>query len=310
MNIFCDYHHGSLYESFVILFEKRLKHNLYRPYGSSWKSDIIWSHPEAIHNDNVYDFYTGDEKRRISFEQFKNIKIDILIATVPENIGKFKKIIKEIQPSAKLIFVPVNNFSLDWKQVDNAMMACSAKPDIKNRMVYHQEFDVINKFNYTPYQFKQRNKISTFLKNSKHEELISLEKRMPDYEFKLYGYGRDIKQLGNLWDEMKDSMFVFHLKSIGDGYGHIIHNIFATGRVCVTRQSYYKNMMAEALLEDEVTYLNIDGLNEDQIIQKIRKWSNPEMYNQLSVNAYNRFKSLVDFDREEKEIEDFLTRLI
>jgi len=42
---------------------------------------------------------------------------------------------------------------------------------------------------------------------------------------------------------MKNSSAIFHAKSLGDGFGHIIHNAFALGRLILVRGKYYEGRL-------------------------------------------------------------------
>ena len=112
MNIFCDLHQDGLYNSLIMLFDKRLGHNLFRPIGESWFTEGYWKLAEPYGNssdtitqylgirDNyqpvdgtrplnevtkVDNYYTikGDpyNHKAITLEQFKNMDIDIMIAS-------------------------------------------------------------------------------------------------------------------------------------------------------------------------------------------------------------------------------------
>jgi len=68
--------------------------------------------------------------------------------------------------------------------------------------------------------------------------------------------------------------------------------------------------MAEPLLIDNVTCIYIDDLSYPQIVDKIVYNSDPERYAAMCKVAYNTFKQYVDFDREQKDIEVFLSKLV
>jgi hypothetical protein len=41
-NVFTDFHHASLLQSFILLFEKRLGGNVFRPIGMEWAEKGFW----------------------------------------------------------------------------------------------------------------------------------------------------------------------------------------------------------------------------------------------------------------------------
>ncbi len=63
--------------------------------------------------------------------------------------------------------------------------------------------------------------------------------------------------------------------------------------------------MGESLLVDGVTAINIDGLTDEQIIERIRAADWPTMCHA----AYEQFKRVVDFDAEATQIKAFLESL-
>lgn len=51
MNVFVDFHHASLLNSFILLFEDRLGGNVYRPIGTEWYKNGYWKvydHPATV----------------------------------------------------------------------------------------------------------------------------------------------------------------------------------------------------------------------------------------------------------------------
>jgi hypothetical protein len=134
---------------------------------------------------------------------------------------------------------------------------------------------------------------------------------MSDFIFKMHGIlGED----GLLPEQLKakamrDSSFIWHLKSQGDGYGFICHCAYACGRPMIIKKSYYKNQMAEPLFIDSVTCIDLDLCSKEENVKKIRYFSRPENHIEMCRNAYKRFKELVDFDAEFVKIKDFLKKI-
>ena len=132
---------------------------------------------------------------------------------------------------------------------------------------------------------------------------------MPDFTFKCHGV---LNEDGNLPSSLmpeaiRSSAFVCHLKFWGDGYGHTLHSAAACGKPVITKSRYFDGMMAGSLLEDGKTSIDItdDVLGN---VEKIRYWSEPARYAEMSRNMRERFLKVVDFDEEEKRIREFLDR--
>ena len=108
---------------------------------------------------------------------------------------------------------------------------------------------------------------------------------------------------------MKSSGFIFHVKPGGDGYGHSLHNAFACGKPVITRSSHYRGKLGEQLFTHGVTCIDLDQCSMNEAVEMLRTWAQPNIYPIISNQVYTRFKQLVDFDKEEQQIRQFLTNL-
>ena len=260
------------------------------------------------------------DHRAITLEQFKNTKFDIIVASYLPHYQTFTELRDKYQPQAKVICQAGNNWlqAVDWSTTKNLMASCSPDPSVPdniNKVWYHQEFSLDN-YHYELYT--KTNVIRSFLNTFDTSDLFkkdfeffcNLEKEMPEYKFESYGAStRDGVILGD--DKIANAMrasIPFHAKYGGDGYGYIIHQYFAVGRAPIVKKDYYKNQLAESLMIDGVTCCTIDNLSIDEIVNKVCKFIE-NGYETACLNAYNKFKELVDFDKEEKEIEIFLNNL-
>ena len=179
---------------------------------------------------------------------------------------------------------------------------------------YHQEFD-LNLFSFEP--GNPVDPIKSFVNDLPHLKDWGLfqryERALPEWTWRSHGLGcrdENIRPLSNLVKEMKASSFLFHAKSLGDGFGHIIHNIFALGRPGIIKGKWYRGRFAEALIEDGVTCLDLDRHTFQENCDLIRAFSSPKMYSEMSKKARKRFEEVVDYDEEEKAIRQFLDRLL
>jgi len=333
MKVFADFHHDDLFNSFHLLFEKRLGWELYAPCGPDWYVKGYWQYSTEP---RVIDEFLGSGKKvedcgkyslmanpaheknikALTLDQFKETDIDIIISSVPEHLYIYQKLIRDFKPKAKLI----QHVGNEWKKFDynicrNLMVSCSPFPVDKgvNKVFYHQEFD-LDLFNFTPGE--PDNPIKSFvndLPNLKDWGLFQrFEKRLPAWKWKSHGLGcRDgnIQPLSKLAAEMKSSSFIFHAKSLGDGFGYCIHNLFALGRPGIIRGHWYKGKLAEALIEDGKTCIDLDERDFVSNCAEIVHYSEPGEYNQMCQNAHKRFDEVVNYDQEFFKIKDFLRKL-
>lgn len=348
MNILADFHHAGLLNSLIILFEDRLGGKVYRPIGREWFNQSFWKvydHPatiaqfldigganpdgtdpvnEVVGNEGygVYKCFDIDShftNRAITLEAFFAIPFDIVIATIPAHIEPFKKLSERHYTHPKVIFQIGNAWTTEAGLAPNIMASAlinGVPPDI-NFISYHQEFD-LDEFCYTP-PVDTKNIFSFINCFNIQEHFIKdwelfrkVEELMPDWVFRSYGgQCRDGAMHGSrsVAQAMKDSRFVWHTKNGGDGYGHIIHNAPAVGRPLIVNRSYYQGKMAEPLLIDGETCIVIDNLNPQEIVSKIMYFNEKERYEKMAKNCYENFLKVVDFDKEELLIREFLSKL-
>ena len=265
------------------------------------------------------DYYLIDlppfDHKAVTVEQFKNADIDYVIASHPLHFDSFAIMINKLKPTAKLICQFGNTWNINDYPYKNVMASLAPQPvpGGTNAVFYHQEFDT-NIFCYKPPVYNKKVKAFLHVFDSYPDAPLfyEVEKMMPEWKFEAHGAtSRDDNVTGhqNIADAMHDSMFIWHLKRGGDGYGHIIHNAFACGRPPIVKLEYYQGQLAGQLMIDGETCLSTDGLSSGQIVNKILDYSQPEKYEKLSKQAYEIFTRVVDFAKEEIMIKDFLEKI-
>lgn len=359
-NVLTDFHHASLLNSLIMLFEDRLGGKLYRPIGVEWFEKGFWKiydHPATVQqylgingatpdgtpplnetstsSGSVYhckDIDSGKTNKAITLEGFLSQPFDIVIASIPQHIEPFKRLC-EVHPNhPRLIYQIGNTWNVEPDAVKN-VMASALVPNVPegiNFVSYHQEFDLdvfhpgypaeetetVHSLGLPP----EHNIFSFVNVFSGQEHLaedwklfLTVEDGMPAWNFKSYGGQCRDGAIGGsqaLADEMRKARFIWHTKNAGDGYGHIVHNAAAVGRPLIVKKSYYVGKLAEALMVDGQTCINIDGLTPSEIIEKVTFYNEPERYRILCGNTYNNFKRVVNFDLEELNIKKFLSQLL
>lgn len=335
MNVLIDYHHGGLFNSLYLLFEQRLGHKVFRPIGTDWYANGYFRVAEPYGNppdtigqyldinerewdshknlngdyklkDDIYHVYDPENKlthRAVTLEKFKEMQFDIVLASHPlhENWIELLK----FQPKAKFIQQVGNEH-----QTTNAKnVLCSVwqyeKKDDQNVIYYHQEF---KPFKYTPP--KNHNTINSFVLSMQERELFFIYKSaLPEFKMKGYGLGSPDGPVENLEKEMRDSAFGWHIK-VWDGYGHLIHQWASMGRPLIVKGSYYEGKTGGLLLEDGVTCIDLDKHTFDENIELIKQASQPQNHIKLCQKMRERFDKVCDFDREAKEIKEWLDYLV
>jgi hypothetical protein len=176
-NVFTDFHHASLLQSFILLFEKRFGGKVYRPIGRDWFDKGFWKvydHPATVEqflgiggntpdgtpklneiagdygkthsSDGIFichDIDSGTHNKAMTFETFMYFPFDIIIASLPYHIEPFKKLC-DIHPNKpKLIYQIGNAWTVEAGLAKNVMASAIINdvPSDIHFISYHQEFD-------------------------------------------------------------------------------------------------------------------------------------------------------------------------
>lgn len=337
MRVLTDLHNGGLYTSLHLLLEKRFGWELMRPIGEDWFTSGYWkiaepygNWPETITqylgiNDRPYDPYVnlnGDiketdgiyhiyspegnfEHKAITFEMFKEMDFDLIIATHPSH--ECWQDLREWHPKAKFVIQLGNeNQTTTAQNVLSSVWAYQPLPN-QNICYYHQEFDLTEFCQTDTYQDKL---IRSFVHLHPDKELFDIyHSSLPEFTFESWGMGTDHGPSQNIAQQIKESMFGWHIK-MADGYGHVIHNWSACGKPIITKGSYYLGKTGGLLLEDGVTCIDLDKHTFQENLDLIRQASDPETYKQMSDSTYKRFTDVVNFESEAESIKRFLSNLI
>lgn len=323
LQIFSDFHHSSLFTSLKLLFEDRLGHTVYRPIGLEWFEQGYWKIAEPYNNypgtveqflkpgstptdgtpplnDNTYDC--------ITLEQFKEMDIDIIIASIPAHIQAYKRLIREHKPNAKLIYHIGNigwHNDIPWNEVDNVMASVKPfeVPIGKNVVFYRQEFDTKV---FRPLLGANIRKMITSFVNilPQPEKFNRLKELLPDYAFGAFGAACPngvVNNISEIAAIMQTSRFGYHNKPHGDGYGHVIHNWMAVGKPVILNFNDYKDKLAGDFLD---VCIDLDQ-GVEQVASIINNMSDLE-YIDLSNKVQDRFNEVVDFEQDAVNVKRFI----
>jgi hypothetical protein len=348
VRVLADFHHEDLYYSLQLLFEKRLGWELYRQVGIEWDTEGYWDifrHPStvkqylelgvpslpeepglrfplssnySIAEEGIYWIKSSTRDtvyRAITLEKFKNTPFDIIISSVPQHIPRFNKLISTYQPNAKHIF-QVGNAWTSLPEVSN-IMASTAQFGVSSKInicFYHQEFDLETyKFSPPTSQEYQDKKINSYVHWMQGLDILnSYRSSLSEYKFTTYGAGMDsdIAHIKNIAKAMKESLFTWHYKPEGDGYGHAFFSTYACGRPQLVHGTFYRGKLGQKMISDGQTCIDISKHSHSEVHQMVRELSKPDNHLLLCSNARKRFDSMVNFDNEfDRVLKPFLERL-
>jgi len=346
MNVFCDLHHGDLYYSLHLLFEERLKADLFRPIGVGWFEKGFWKIAEPYNNapdtinqflglpatwstevdpiqrygedrliDGVYHIpaKVGSEyyiQKAITFDKFLKTDIDVIVASHPGHYLPYAQLVRQYKPNAVYI-KQIGNIAV--RPEGNVLLAMNTPvPPNVNCLKYHPEAH--KEYCYT--SPANHSVIKSFIAAPLSEPNLTLfleyEKLLPDFTFKMHGInGRDGVISGDLMPQvMRDSAFVWHVKSTGCG-GFVARQALACGRPCIIRKHYCHEhyTLTRDLFEDSVNCIDLDLGSTTENVEKIRYFSEPLRHVEMCKNTADKFKRDVNFDAEAENVKAFLQRL-
>jgi hypothetical protein len=294
------------------------------PYQNSWMTvnqylsinqDALPAEPRYRLN-KVDTFEGGVYKvgwqKAVTLDTFKKMKFDYIVASIPDHYREYVRLRNLYQPQAKVICQVGNEF--DINNIDNILSSTKyvGMPFDKHFISYHQEFP-LGIFSFSP--VPNSRVISSFL-HSFHARKdypiwLKMIEKLPDWTFKEFGAEgkEDYPQTDeDTAQRIRESDIVVHFKQEGDGFGHIVHNVFAMGRVLITKEEYYKGKMAYDLMIDGVTCL---FWRDDQSVEWNLARILTSNLERIGLQAHNRFNEVVNYQRESDDIKQWLkaTRL-
>ena len=333
MKVFADYHHGGLYHALTLLLVKRMGFELFRPIGLEWVEQGIWQYSQNPPTQRQYldpvncelkpdgYYYWRDTAEEIdhkclTWDQFQAMDIDLVMGSCCQHELPFSYLQKKYKPEAKFIRLLGNSGEpIDWSISRNIIDTTNLYegPPGVNRVVIHKEFPV-DLFYYQPPPVKKkiRSYLNCFNETPFYQIWHTYKNLMPEFEWKMHGLNGDdkfITPVSALAQSMRETSFFWHIKSHGEGFGHIVHNALAIGRPIITIKSYYKGKMIYPFLEDGITCIDLESNTMERNIERIREYSEPERLQTMCIAAYDRFHDNISFDNDQRLFEDFLGRL-
>lgn len=340
MKILADYHHSDLFESYMLTLHDRLGYEVYRPIGMEWFDSGIWQFEKHHHGDAVAhqyldiwgtdrdcgDYWERDDTthpgrvlRMVTLDQARAQDWDIIISSLPDNDVGMAALARE--KGAKF-GVQIGNEAQHsaWELADFGLVSASMpyQPP-KPFVIYHQEFRLSDfRWEWPDNRREVGSWVQCFPENAvPYAEFLDIARVTPDFDWRIYGaYGThpiDEYACGNLPNtpavakSMRQARIAFHAKSWSDGYGHVIHNIAATGRPLIGRASYYADKLAGPLWAEGVTSFDLDSHSRDELVAIMRRLRDDDEYwLRISENMLERFEQVVNFEEDAAHIKGLL----
>jgi len=344
MKVLCDFHHHDLWESLELLCD-RLGWDLYRPMGMEFYDEGYWNFERAFHGDRIARQYLeplptdtdvradkshpGRNIKLLTLEQARDLRPDIVMASVSHNHEGFARFAKEVGATFGLQLGNVRFSHIDMAEdrwdlaAFGLVSSIMPGPIPKPHVVYHQEFS-LEDFRHEPPQEHERTVVSSFVNCfAENPEGYRTFREVADLareiDWRIYGsYGScpvdeyaagDLPRCAMVGDGMRASDIAWHTKQWSDGFGHVAHNWAAVGRPLVGFESYYRSQLAGPLWVEGVTSIDITGRSADDIRRLVRSLD-PETRLRMGDAMAARFREIVNFDEEEQAIRAMFAQVL
>jgi hypothetical protein len=319
MKALLDFHHSDLLESLHLLLEDRLGIECYIPVGPEWWNAEVWQFgrwtwgderlaTQFLTRDNV-EVESGHPERRhrcLTLAEAEAMTWDYVVASLPDNYAGYHRFAE--QAGAKFVIQVGNtNQPIRW-DLDPLVLNSSEMPLNGRGVTYHQEFST-KVYRYAPPRSRS---IASFVNCMPSQPCYPFMQEaqllLQDREWKMYGIdGPD----GNLKPDkaiakaMRAAGWAWHDKVTGDGFGHVIHNLAATGRPLIGHSRHYDGKLAEPFWRDGETCIDLDRHSITEAVDIIRS-TDRLRHREMCEAMYHTFLATVDFEADAEKVRELL----
>lgn len=297
----------------------------------------VWPDPILVgdHYEQEDRTHPGRTRKGVTLEQASAPRWDVVLCTLTHNERGFARFAKEwggvygIQVGNVGQIGNVARDGAGW-DATRFVLASTTLTDYGGQpidvpvphVIYRQEFSLAD---FRPEWPTEPKSVASFIQcfpenKDFYADFLRIAREMPDLDWKVYGaYGSapsDEFEQGNLnstpavAEAMRRTRIAWHAKWWSDGYGHVIHNLFATGRPIIGPLGYYADKLAGPLIEHGVTAFDTARMAYPDVQALLRRLRDDDDYwQEVSVNARLRFDEVVDFDADAERVRELLESL-
>lgn len=350
MRVLVDAIHADLLHSLRLLFEDRYGWEMFVPSGMAWYHSGIWRFEHERLGDQVARQFLAEwgddrqgpgdyslrqdtthptrETKRVTLEQARATSWDLVIATLAENEAGLHGFARDV--GATYGIQVGNQGALNQLGLADFVMSSVTMPHVKLWMphvFYHQEFDLADfRFTYPP---ADRDLVATrvqcITETDEYARFRAVAGLVPEVRFRHYGHcgarddlwGGDAPTTAEVATQMRAAGIAWHDKRWSDGYGHVVHDWFAVGRPVIGSTRYYTGQtdgiekLAAPLFVEGVTSFDMDRRSDAELAELVRRLATDDEYHwTISHQAYDRFREVVSFDNEAREIRKMLDNVM
>jgi len=343
VRILADYHHSDLFESYQLALADRFGWEIWRPIGMDWFAEDYWAFEKAYHGDAVAKQYLelwpddtdhghhwtrrdsthpGRTHRMVTLDQARHMDWDVVISSVTANDPGFARFAREQGATFGLQAGNVGQLEqANWSDVAFCLASTAVHiPLPVPHIIYRQEFKLTDfRFEWPPAESKSVSSfVQCFAENKGfYDQFLAYARAWPEFDWQVYGaYGShetDEFACGNLpttpavAHAMRATRIAWHAKWWSDGYGHVIHNLFACGRPVIGYADYYADKLAGPLWVDGVTSFDLSQHSPEEVLAELRRLRDDDDYHRAYCEAAAaRFREVVDFAADAERAKELI----
>ena len=309
MKVLADRHHGGLYRSLQLLFD-RLGAELYTPAGHAWWDQGYWRFGEVYGDDRLAGQYLMNwpdrafdaefpehPARGVTLDEARSMSWDVVLATVQENEPGFARFASEVG-ARYAVHVGNTRQPVRW-DLSPLILNATAEVAVDAGANIGEEFDSDGIFAFR--RIRSHRRVGSFVNSMPllpcWSYLDDARRIGTDFEFGVHGIaGPDgnIKPIELIAEMMAGYGWAWHDKVTGDGYGHVVHYWAALGRPLIGHASHYAGQKAAPLWEDGVTCIDLDRHPVAEAVQMMRDLDPAPMGEAIRA----RFDAMTDWQRD------------
>lgn len=338
VNVLADRHHGGLYRSLQLMAD-RFGWDLYTCVGTEWESERYWAfgmnqgitdrlaqqylvpHEGVWWEDHPGAYLTHDPEFPsapifgVTLDHARRMDWRYVIASLDDNQWGFSRFANEV--GARFV-VQVGNTGqyVAWNLHPLALVS-SEVPIVGRGVRYHQEMDPWAARFIPPDEHAQRHEgpwVTSFVNcfpsiGPCYGLWRQFQDALPEGHFREYGIDGEhgvIKPVALLSELMGLSLFGYHDKVHGDGFGHVIHGWAAVGRPIIGHGHHYRGKLAEHFWDHGRTCIDLDVVSIPEAARLVRDIAaDPDRHAEMC-HAIRAEYDRIDWDAEAQAIRELL----
>lgn len=336
VNVLVDRHHGGLYRSLQLMAE-RMGWNLFTPVGLEWMSERYWAfgmnrpglteqlaqqylvphegiwEPKGVRYVTEDPEFPGAPIEGITLDVARQMQWGIVMATLDDNQWGFSRLAHELR--ARFVVQVGNTGQYVAWNLNPLALVSSEVPIVGRGVRYHQEMDPAATAFVEPSEAHPY--ISSFVNcfpsigscYGLWQEMRGWLAGISDpvlLEFGIDGNNGVLKPIGAIHEQMGRSLFGWHDKVHGDGFGHVIHGWASVGRPLIGHGSHYRGKLAEHFWQHGRTAIDLDVVTVPEAAALVRAIAaDPDRHAEMC-HAIRAEFDRIDWDGEAQAIRGLL----